>query len=105
MIARIWHGWTFPENAISYEQLLKEEIFNTIRKKKIDGFNGIELLKRSVDNETEFTTIMYFETIDAIKKFAGEDYEKAVVPEKAQKLLLRYDNTPQHYEIIKKRED
>ena len=105
MIARIWHGWTSMENAGAYERLLKEEIFIGIGKKQIAGYKGIELLKRFTSNEVEFITIMYFETMDAIKQFAGEDHETAVVPEKAQKLLLRYDQTSQHYEIIKQRED
>lgn len=105
MIARIWHGWTSPENENAYEKIFMEETAVNIGNKKIPGYKGIELLKRAVGNEVEFITIMYFDTMDAIKGFAGEDYEKAVVPEKAQKTLLRYDATSQHYEIIKRRED
>jgi len=105
MIARIWHGWTSPENANAYEKIFKEETAINIGHKNIPGYKGIELLKRSANNEVEFITIMYFETMDAIKEFAGENYENAVVAEKAQKTLLRYDATSQHYEIIKERED
>ena len=105
MIARIWHGWTSPGNANVYEKIFKEETAINIGNKNIPGYKGIELLKRSTNNEVEFITIMYFETMDAIKQFAGEDYSKAVVPEKAQKVLLRYDQTSQHYEITKERED
>jgi heme-degrading monooxygenase HmoA len=104
MIARIWHGWANEQNADAYEQLLQHEIFVSFRDKKINGYKGVELLKRTTNTETEFTTIMYFENLDAVKEFAGKDYEKAVVPEKAQKLLQRYDATSQHYEIIKERE-
>lgn len=104
MIARIWHGWTNMQNANAYEQLLKHEIFINITNRDIVGYNGIELLKRVVNNETEFITVMYFENLDAVKQFAGENYETAVVPENARRLLLRYDHTSQHYEILKEKQ-
>jgi heme-degrading monooxygenase HmoA len=104
MIARIWHGWTNLQNANAYEQLLKHEIFENISNKNIEGYKGIELLKKINNNEAEFITIMYFENLDAIKEFAGEKYETAVVPENARRLLLRYDHTSQHYEILKEKE-
>lgn len=99
MISRIWHGYTTFENADSYESLLKEEIFTGIKNRNIKGYKGIQLLRRNMDNETEFITVMWFESIDSVRIFAGEDYEKAVVPEKAQKLLLRFDAKSQHYEV------
>jgi heme-degrading monooxygenase HmoA len=104
MIARIWHGWTNMQNADAYEQLLNHEIFVNIADKNIDGYKGIELLKRINNGENEFITIMYFESLDAVKQFAGENYEVAVVPENARRLLLRYDNTSQHYEILKQKQ-
>ena len=104
MIARIWHGWTNMQNADAYEQLLNHEIFVNIADKNIDGYKGIELLKRINNGENEFITIMYFESLDAVKQFAGENYEVAVVPEKTRRLLLRYDNTSQHYEILKQKQ-
>jgi heme-degrading monooxygenase HmoA len=100
MIARIWHGWTTPQNADKYETLLKEEIFVGIQNRHIRGFKGIQLLRREVKNEVEFITIMTFEALEAVLDFAGEDYEAAVVPEKAKKLLSRFDERSQHYEII-----
>ena len=99
MISRIWHGWTTPGNADKYEALLKEEIFVNIQDRKIRGFNGIQLLRRQVGKEIEFVTIMLFDSLDSIREFAGEDYEVAVVPEKARAVLLRYDERSQHYEI------
>jgi hypothetical protein len=99
MIARIWHGWTSPENAGAYERLLKEEIFINISDRHIEGFHKIDLLKRSQNNEVEFVTIMWFHSIEAIKIFAGQEYERAVVPQKAQNLLLRFDALSQHYEL------
>ena len=100
MIARIWHGWTTPQNADKYETLLKEEIFVGIQNRHICGFKDIQLLRRDVNDEVELNTIMTFEVLDAVREFAGEDYEQAVVPEKARKLLLRFDERSQHYDII-----
>jgi hypothetical protein len=99
MIARIWHGWTNFENADSYEALLMQEIFVGIQNRKIGGFLGIKLLRRNLDTEVEFITIMSFESIAAVRVFAGEDYEAAVVPPKARALLKRFDERSQHYEI------
>jgi antibiotic biosynthesis monooxygenase (ABM) superfamily enzyme len=99
MISRIWHGWTTPGNADKYEALLKEEIFVGIQKRHIRGFNGIQLLRREVGQEIEFVTIMLFDSLDSIREFAGEDYEVAVVPEKARAVLSRFDERSQHYEI------
>jgi heme-degrading monooxygenase HmoA len=100
MTARIWHGYTNHENADAYEKLLGDEIFRGIADRNIKGFKNIQLLKRNINDEVEFITIMLFESIDAIKIFAGEDYEKAVVPEKARALLKRFDKISQHYELI-----
>jgi heme-degrading monooxygenase HmoA len=99
MISRIWHGYTTPVNADLYEKLLKEEIFVGIKNRNITGYKGIQLLRRQISDETEFITIMWFDTVDSVKKFAGDDYERAVVPDKAQKILSRYDKTSQHYEV------
>lgn len=99
MICRIWHGYTTIENADVYERLLKDEIFTGIENRKIKGYKGIQLLRRKMDQETEFITIMWFESLEAVKEFAGGDYEKAVVPEKAQKVLSRFDRRSQHYEV------
>lgn len=99
MISRIWHGWTTPQNADNYETLLKEEIFIWIQNRRIDGFKNIQLLRREVGNEVEFITIMTFDSIDAVRDFAGEDYEVAVVPEKARSVLSRFDERAQYYEV------
>jgi heme-degrading monooxygenase HmoA len=99
MICRIWHGWTDPTNADAYESLLKSEILTGIEDRRIAGYRGIQLLRRSLDDEVEFVTMMWFDSVEAVRTFAGEDYEKAVVPPKARLLLARYDERPQHYEV------
>ena len=99
MIRRIWHGWTTPGNADKYETLLKEEIFLGIENRRIPGFKGIQLLRRHVGEEVEFVTLMSFDSLDAVREFAGEDYEAAVVPEEARAVLSRFDSRSQHYEV------
>ncbi len=99
MISRIWHGWTTPGNANTYEALLKEEIFVGIQDRHIPGFNVIQLLRRDVGDEVEFVTIMSFDSLDAVRDFAGEDYEVAVVPEKARAVLAHFDARAAHYEV------
>ena len=100
MISRIWHGWTNHENADAYEELLRAEIFANIAKRSIQGYEGIHLLRRDVDDGVEFVTIMWFDTLDAVRAFAGEDYEVAVVPPKARQLLSKFDRISAHYEVV-----
>jgi heme-degrading monooxygenase HmoA len=99
MISRIWHGYTTPQKADIYERLLKEEIFIGIRNRKIDGFREIQLFRRDLDNEVEFITVMWFDSLAAIRTFAGDDHEVAVVPPKARAVLSRFDERSQHYEV------
>ena len=99
MIIRIWHGWTTPENADTYEDLLKTEIFPGIAAKTIPGYRGIALLRRDIGGEVEFITQMRFDSLRSVKDFQGEDYETAYVPERARQVLSRFDARSQHYEI------
>lgn len=100
MIARIWHGRTTVENADAYENLLKNEVFPSIENKNIKGYKKISLLKRSLEKEVEFITIMIFDDLESVKEFTGEDYERSYVPEKAQNILSQHDKISQHYEIV-----
>jgi heme-degrading monooxygenase HmoA len=102
MIGRLWHGYTVPQNADTYENLLKEEIFIGIRERNIQGFQEIQLFRREIGNEVEFITVMWFDSIESVRAFAGEDYEVAVVPPKARALLSRFDERSQHYEVREK---
>jgi heme-degrading monooxygenase HmoA len=99
MISRIWHGYTTPANADAYETLLKEEIFTGIRDRQIAGFHGIQLFRRSLEGQVEFITVMWFDSLEAVHTFAGEDYETAVVPPKARQILDHFDARSQHYEV------
>ena len=99
MISRVRHGWTTPANADAYEALLKSEIFTGIQDRQIAGYRGVHLFRRNIGGEVEFVTVMWFDTIEAVRVFAGEDYEVAVVPPKARALLSRFDARSQHYEV------
>ena len=99
MIARIWHGWTTPENADSYYQVLTEQVIPQIESYKMEGYRKMEVLRREHSSETEFITIMYFDSLELVKQFMGEDFETAHVPEAAQKVLKRWDDRSQHYEV------
>ncbi len=99
MICRIWHGWTSPGNADAYEHLLRSEIFQGIAARGISGYLGIELLRRPAADSVEFVTLMWFDSIDAVRGFAGADYEVAVVPPAARVLLQQFDARSAHYEV------
>lgn len=100
MISRIWHGWTTRENAAAYEGLLKSEVLPGIEAREIRGLRGIHLLKRDVPEGVEFVTILWFDSLDAVREFAGEDWEAAVVPDEARRLLTRFDARSAHYETL-----
>jgi heme-degrading monooxygenase HmoA len=100
MITRVWHGWTTRANAPVYENLLRTEIFTGIEARLIDGYRGISLCRRDADDEVEFVTIMWFDSLDSVRAFAGENYEQAVVPPRARAVLSHFDARSAHYETL-----
>jgi heme-degrading monooxygenase HmoA len=102
MIARLWHGWTTREDADAYEDLLRTRILPGIH--RVPGYKGAYLMRREVGGEVEFATLTFFESMDAVRAFAGADHEIAVVPSEARKLLSRFDFKSVHYETIVKPE-
>jgi heme-degrading monooxygenase HmoA len=100
MVSRIWHGWTSPENAAAYHSLLETEILPGIANRQVEGYGGAHLLRRDLGAEVEFVTVLWFHSLDAVRAFAGEDYEAAVVPAKARALLSRFDDRSAHYEVL-----
>jgi len=102
MISRIWHGYTTFENAETYENLLKDEIIVAIKDREIPGFHEIQVFRRELEDEVEFVTVMWFDSVDAVRAFAGEDYEAAYVPDKARAVLSHFDDRSQHYDVRKR---
>lgn len=102
-IVRIWRGWTTTDNAIKLERALREEAIPGIEANKPKGLNGIELLTMNTGSEVRFTTIMYFDSIESVKAFAGEDYTKAHIDPSVAPLLLRYDQIVEHHLLKEQR--
>ena len=100
MISRIWHGWTTHDNAAAYQALLETEILPGIASRRIKGYKGAHLLRRDLEHEVEFVTILWFESLEAVREFAGEEHNVAVVPPKARALLSRFDDVSAHYQTI-----
>ena len=102
-VKRVWHGWTTHDNAQAYENILHDEVFPSIEAKNIPGYRSIELWRREHDDEVEFITVMTFDSIQNVIDFQGEDYERAYVPDAAQKILKRWDERSSHYETRESR--
>jgi heme-degrading monooxygenase HmoA len=100
MIGRMWHGWTTAAQADAYEAVLRGEVLPGIAAMNVAGYRGFEVFRRTLDSgEVEFVTILRFDSIDAVKLFAGDDFEVAHVPPRAREVLSRWDDRVQHYEI------
>jgi len=98
MIARIWHGWTKPADAKTYEELLRNEIFPSIAARKIDGYRGAELFVREDGNEVEFVTLLRFDSMDAVTEFSGPETSKPVIFPKVEALITRMEQA-RHYRV------
>jgi hypothetical protein len=102
-IVRIWRGWTTTDNALKLERALREQAIPGIEANKPKGLNGIELLTMNMGTEVQFTTIMYFDSIESVKAFAGEEYTKAHIDPSVAPLLLRYDQIVEHHILKEQR--
>jgi antibiotic biosynthesis monooxygenase (ABM) superfamily enzyme len=96
MITRMWRGWTAIDDADAYEAFLLGELFPSMR--QIPGFRGADVLRRVDGGEVAFVTLTRFDSLDAIRAFAGEDYEAPVLEPEALALLARYEPRAVHYE-------
>ena len=101
-IKRVWHGWTTPENAEAYWTVLHGTVIPGIESKEIDGYRGIEVLRRDHESEVEFVTMMTFDSLDSVIAFQGEDYVRSYVPDVARAVLKRWDPTATHYAVLER---
>ena len=97
MIARVWRGWTKNENADAYEKLLREVVYPGLR--KINGYRGGYIFRQNTRDETEFVTVNLSESLEAVKAFAGANYEIPVFEPEARRLLSKVEPTARHYEV------
>ena len=98
MIARIWHGWTKRVDAKTYENMLRNEILPSVAARNITGYRGAELFIREEGDEIEFVTLLRFDSMDAVKEFAGSDETKPMISLGVEKLLTRMEQA-RHYRI------
>jgi antibiotic biosynthesis monooxygenase (ABM) superfamily enzyme len=96
MITRLWRGWTMIDNADAYERFLLSELFPSMR--KIPGFRGADVLRRVENDEVAFVTLTRFDSVDAIRAFAGDDHETPVLEPQALALLSRYEQQALHFD-------
>ncbi len=99
MIARIWKGWTLPGNADSYENFLNEIVFPGLR--KIKGYRGGSVFRKDTNEESEFIITNYFDNLNSVKIFAGNNYEIPVFEPEARVLLSKVEPLVKHYEVRK----
>jgi len=103
MICRFWRGWTSPQNANTYESIVRGRVIPGIEAMGIEGFRHIDLLRRCKEQEVEFVTIMWFDDLAAVTRFMGNDYERSHVPSEARAVLARFDERAAHYEVLDRR--
>ena len=104
MICRVWRGWTTKNYAQAYEGIVRGEVIPGIEARRIPGFRAIDLIRRDRGHDVEFMTLMWFDTLDAVKGFMGQDYEAAHVPPRAQAVLTDFDERSAHYDVLDRRE-
>ena len=103
MICRVWRGWTTAQNAGAYERIVRGEVIPGIEARHIQGFRHIDLLRRESGDEVEFTTLMWFSSLDNVRTFMGDDYSLSHVPASARAVLLRFEERAAHFNVIDQR--
>lgn len=99
MVARIWHGRTLTAKADDYEKYLQASGVKKVL--ATDGNHGVEVLRRTDGSQTDFIVISYWESIEAVKRFAGADYEKAVILPRDGEYLIDVEPVVVHYEVVR----
>jgi heme-degrading monooxygenase HmoA len=97
MIARIWAARATRANAQVYSQHFEEEVIARVR--TIRGYVGGSLLMMDRGENVEILVITRWQSMDAIRSFAGDDVEVAVVADAAQRVLLSWDERVRHFAI------
>jgi hypothetical protein len=97
MIARHWRGWTDIQNADAYEALLEEKVLPGL--KLLAGYRGGYVLRMDGPEEVEFVVINFFDSLDAVQRFAGPNYDVPVFEPEARRLLSKVEPLARHYEV------
>ena len=97
MIARHWRGWTLLQDADAYERLLKETVLPGL--KTIEGYRGGYIFRKDGTPEVEFVVVNLFTSLEAVRRFAGENHSVAVFEPEAKRLLCKAEPQAMHYEV------
>jgi heme-degrading monooxygenase HmoA len=97
MIARHWRGWTKSQDAAAYESLLRDKVLPGL--KNVDGYRGGYVLRTHADEEVEFVVVNFFDSLEAVRRFAGPNYSTPVFEPEARSLLSRIETVAVHYEV------
>lgn len=97
MIARHWRGWTKLHDADSYETLLKQRVLPELQ--KIEGYRGGYVLRNDGPGESEFVVVNLFDSLESVKRFAGDDFSTPVFEPEAKRLLSRIEPRATHYDV------
>jgi heme-degrading monooxygenase HmoA len=103
MFARLWCGRSLAKNASDYAAHLSDTVFPSLRRMR--GYRGAQLLRRTIDDRIEFLAVTYWEQLDDIRQFAGADIEVAKIEPRAKELLSDYDPRARHFELIHTADD
>lgn len=98
MISRQWQGLAKPDCSQAYADHLRKETFPAIG--KLPGFRGASILRRTLPQGVEYLVVTEWANLEAIRQFAGENVERAVVPPAVREMMLEYDQLARHYEVI-----
>ena len=104
MICRLWRGWATNQNADPYDRIVREQVSPGLAARRPAGFRAIDLVRREREHDVEFMTLMWFDSLDAVKAFMGDDYEVAHVPAQAQAVLADFDEHSAHYQVLDRRD-
>ena len=97
MICRYWRGWASQANAPAFEKILRSKVLPGI---SVKGYRGAYVMHREVAGTVEIATITLWDSLDAVKQFAGDDYQTAVVSDESKALLSNFDRVCVHYETV-----
>jgi heme-degrading monooxygenase HmoA len=98
MIARVWMAHTTPGHVHAYAVHFRTRVLPQLR--SLAGYAGAWLLRRDANGETELIVVTRWRSKDAVRAFAGDDVDAAVVEDAAAALLSRFDVRVRHYEIV-----
>jgi heme-degrading monooxygenase HmoA len=97
-IGRMWRGWANSDQAAGYEAVFRDVVLPELR--DVAGCRGAYLLRRDDADGAEFVTLTLFDSLDAVRAFAGEQYETAVISDEARAVLRDFETTARHFTIV-----